>query len=237
MTEFSPAPNPAPDLLADPAALRQYRGFIFDCDGVLIDSLVANTAYYNTFREHFGLAPMSVEDQMFTHTQNVFDSLRRIIPPELYDAAMAHRKHVDYRKILPHLRREPGVRRLLTWLKGAPFALGVNTNRTDTTDMVFAAVDLEGFFDPIMTAGIAPKPKPDPAGMHAILDAWGLKPGEVVFIGDSDVDEMTAKNSGVPFWAYKNPELAAELHVPDFAQLLGALKRAWPEIPGAVQGT
>jgi len=222
--------------LLDATALRRFRGFIFDCDGVLIDSFVANTAYYNLFRERFGLPPMSPEEEMFTHTQNVFDSLRRIIPPEHYETAMDYRKQVDYRRILPHLRREPGIRRLLTWLKASRFALGVNTNRTDTTGMVFEAVDLLGFFDPVMTAGIAPRPKPDPAGMFAILETWGLGAGEVVFIGDSGVDEETARNSGVPFWAYKNPELTAELHVPDFGLLLEALRRAWPEIPGAAQG-
>ncbi len=220
----------------DASFLRGVRGFIFDCDGVLIDSYLANTAYYNTFRTRFGLPPMNPEEEMYTHTQNVFNSLQRIVPAEQYEEAMAFRKEVDYRSILPHLRREPGVRRLLTWLKAARFPLGVNTNRTDTTAMVFEALDLLGFFDPVMTAGIAPRPKPDPAGMLTILEAWGLAAGEVVFVGDSDVDEHTARNSGVPFWAYKNPELVAELHVPDFATLLRALQRAWPEIAGEPQG-
>ena len=224
----------------DAAFLRGVRGFIFDCDGVLIDSFLANIAYYNSFRTRFGLPPMSPEEEQFTHTQNVFDSLKRIVPPEQYAAAMEYRKQVDYRSILPHLRREPGVRRLLSWLKAARFPLGVNTNRTDTTDMVFEAVDLLGYFDPVMTAGIAPKPKPDPAGMFAILEAWGeawgLGAGQVVFVGDSDVDEQTAKNSGVPFWAYKNLELDADLHIPDFATLSRALQRAWPEIAGDLQG-
>lgn len=31
----------------DAAALRRYKGFIFDCDGVLIDSLQANVVYYS----------------------------------------------------------------------------------------------------------------------------------------------------------------------------------------------
>lgn len=220
----------------DVSSLRRFRGFIFDCDGVLIDSFVANSAYYNMYREHFGLPPMSPEEAMYTHTQNVFDSLRRIIPPECYEDAMEFRKHLNYRDILPHLRREPGVRRLLSWLREARFALGVNTNRTDTTGMVFEALDLEGYFNPVMTAGIAPKPKPDPGGMQIILDAWDMTAADVVFIGDSDVDEQTALNAGVAFWAYKNPDLAAELHVPDFETLLAALRRAWPEIAVALQG-
>ncbi|MBU1230763.1 MAG: HAD family hydrolase [Proteobacteria bacterium] len=227
---------PVLDQDLDASALRRFRGFIFDCDGVLIDSFVANVAYYNMFRSRFGLPPMGPEDEMYTHTQNVFNSIQRIVPPEHYEAAMEYRKLLNYRDILPHLRREPGILGLLSWLRAARFFLGVNTNRTDTTDMVFEALDLNGYFQPVMTAGIAPRPKPDPGGMHAILNDWGLSAAEVVFIGDSDVDEQTALNAGVSFWAYKNPALAAELHVPDFETLLLALRRAWPELSTGLQG-
>jgi len=45
----------------DVSVLRRYKGFIFDCDGVLIDSLQANVVYYNRYRTRFGLPPMSPE--------------------------------------------------------------------------------------------------------------------------------------------------------------------------------
>jgi len=66
--------------------------------------------------------------------------------------------------------------------------------------------------------------------VRQILEAWGLKREDVAFLGDSSVDEETAKNAGVAFWAFKNPDLASDLLVPDFPTLLSALKRAWPEL-------
>lgn len=216
----------------DATFLRGVRGLVFDCDGVLIDSYEANTAYYNQFRKRFGLPPMSREEADATHILNVFESLRRIIPLEHYEAAVAYRLELDYREILPFLRREPGVRRLLCQLKALGLPLAVNTNRMDTMPLVLAAQDMEGFFHPVMTSATVTRPKPDPEGVEKILSEWGLAPSEVVFIGDSSVDENTARNAGVPFWAYKNPALAAQLHVPDFSTLSRAFARAWPEQPG-----
>lgn len=214
----------------DATAIRRYKGFIFDCDGVLIDSLKANTVYYNKYRTRFGLPPMSPEDEHYTHIQNVYDSLRRIVPPERYEEALAFRSQIDYRDMLPFLSREPGIRRLLGWMKGAGFLLGVDTNRMDTVHLVFKAVDLEGYFEPVMTVVNTAAPKPNPDGVRQILEAWKLDTSEVVFLGDSSVDEETARNAGVDFWAFKNPDLASDLLVPDFPTLHSAFKRAWPEL-------
>ncbi len=211
------------------ARLRRYRGFIFDCDGVLIDSFVANTVYYNKFRKHFGLPPMSPEDEAYTHIQNVYDSLRRIVPAENYEAALAFRSEIDYHDMLPFLRRELGIRRLLRWLRAQRFLLAVDTNRMDTVHLVFQSVDLHGYFDPIMTVSNTAAPKPDPDGVRQILTAWDIDPAEVAFVGDSSVDEATAGNAGVDFWAFKNRALGGELFVPDFASLLSAFGQAWPE--------
>jgi len=223
---------PVLDMDFDASALRRYRGFIFDCDGVLIDSFVANTVYYNKYRTHFGLPPMSPEDEVYTHIQNVYDSLRRIVPAERYEEAMAYRSQIDYKDMLPFLNREPGIRRLLGWLKAKEFLLGVDTNRMDTVHLVFKAVDLENYFSPVMTVANTAAPKPNPDGVRQILEAWGVGREDVVFVGDSSVDMDTARNAGVDFWAFKNPDLEAELLVPDFAALLDALKRAWPELAG-----
>jgi len=219
----------------DVSVLRRYKGFIFDCDGVLIDSLRANVVYYNKYRTHFGLPPMSPEDEQYTHIQNVYDSLRRIVPEEHYETALAYRSQIDYRDMLPFLSREPGIRKLLGWLKGTGFLLGVDTNRMDTVHLVFKAVDLEGYFSPVMTVANTAAPKPNPDGVRQILEAWGLQREDVAFLGDSSVDMDTARNAGVTFWAFKNPDLASDLLVPDFPTLLHALKRAWPELSPPAQ--
>ena len=213
--------------LMHPGILAGAQGFIFDCDGVLIDSLAANIWYYNHFRARFGLPPMSLEEEHFTHTRNTFDSFRRILPPELYDEAMRLRREFDYRLVMPHVRREPGVRRLLSWMRRQGFHLAVNTSRADTMDLVLGHTDLTDFFRPVVTALTVSRPKPAPDGVLRILSDWNCPRERAVFIGDSVVDERTAKAAGVRFWSYRDESLDAEACIPDYFTLLRCLRRAY----------
>ena len=217
-----------------PGVLAGAAGFIFDCDGVLIDSLAANVWYYNHFRARFGLPPMSPEEEHYTHTRNTFDSFRRILPPELYGEAMRLRQEFDYRLVLPHVRRELAVRRLLIWMRRRGFRLAVNTSRADTMDLILEHTGLTDFFWPVVTALTASRPKPAPDGVQRILSDWNCPREKVVFIGDSVVDERTAKAAGIRFWAYRDPNLDAEVCIPDYFTLLRCLRRAYPAPGGDV---
>ena len=211
--------------LMRPDILAGVRGIVFDCDGVLVDSLAANKWYYNWYRERFGLPPMNAEEERYTHIQNVYNSLKRIVPEGRLEEALALRDEFDYRLVLPHITPEPGVFDLLILLRGMGVRMAVNTSRTNTTELLLSYLGMDGFFHPVVATANVTKPKPHPEGVHQILDAWGLGTGDVAFIGDSSVDQGTAENAGVPFWSYKNPRLTAVLYVPDFPSLTRAFGR------------
>lgn len=214
--------------LMRPELLQGLRGFIFDCDGVLIDSYAANVWYYNWFRRHFGLPLLTPEEERYVHTNTTLESFQRILPPQRYAEALALREVFDYRDAVRFVRRQPGLRRLLSWLRHRGFHLGVNTSRMDTMGIVLAHADLEDFFRPVVTTLTTGRAKPDPDGVYYILQNWGLSREDVAFIGDSVVDERTAKAAGVRFWAYGDENLDAEMFVPDYFTLLRVLKRAYP---------
>lgn len=201
-------------------------GVVFDCDGVLVDSLEANKWYYNWFRERFNLPPMNAEEERYTHIQNVYNSLRRIVPEDRLDEAMALREEFDYRLVLPYIHPEPGIFDLLILLRDMGVRMAVNTSRTNTTELLLDHLGMNGFFRPVVSTAQVSRPKPHPEGVHMILEAWGLGAGDVAFIGDSSVDQGTAENAGVEFWAYRNPRLEAALHVPDFPSLTRAFGRS-----------
>lgn len=204
------------DPLSVPAGIK---GVIFDCDGVLVDSKDSNRMFYNFIRQKLGMLPITPEEEEFVHANAVLISIAHIVPPERLAEAEAARKEIDYSDLLPFTFLEPGLVGLLDSLRDRGLRLGVNTNRTDSMGMLLESFELTEYFSPVVTAGTVKHPKPNPEGVHRILREWNLSRQEVAFIGDSQVDEATARAAGVTFWAYKNPRLAAHLHVDDFEAL------------------
>lgn len=206
--------------------LHGVKGVIFDCDGVLVDSKDSNRMYYNIIRRELGMLPMTPDEEDFVHAHAVLPSVAHIVPAHRLDEAEAVRRRIDYfKEIMPHTVLQSGLVEVLTALRDLGLLLGVNTNRTDSMEMLLSTFGLTDFFSPVITAAKVPHPKPNPAGVHRILREWSLTRHEVVYIGDSGVDEQTAKAAGVAFWAFKNPGLTAQLHLESFESLLDGVER------------
>lgn len=213
---------------------RPLKGLIFDCDGVLLDTMESNRIYYNMILDKFGLEPMTPEQLAYVHSRTAKQSVEYIVP-----AAMHHRipevmQQVDYmRDILPHLRAMEGLTPALEWCQAAGLKMAVATNRSTTMDRVVQMFGLERFFSPVMTA-VKTRPKPHPDQLTHILRAWGVHPQEVAFVGDTVVDQMTAQRAGVPFWSFGDESLLADAHVRDYRQFITCLSRAL-SVPGDCQ--
>jgi len=206
---------------------------VFDCDGVLIDSYEANMRYYGQIREDLGMPPLTESEKVYVHTHTHKDSVRHIVPDDLFTKAWALVQGYDSTALLPFLHRSEGIREFLEWLRSAGFRLAVNTSRTDTMDFILGLMDLEGFFKPVITSGVVSTPKPHPEGLHMIMRAHGVTPREVAYIGDSHVDERTAKAAGVRFWAYRDRNLDAEVHIDSFWDIRAVMQRGYKECSDA----
>ena len=84
---------------------------------------------------------------------------------------------------------------------------------------MLAEFDLEGYFDLVVTSSDVRQPKPHPDVLLKILDYFGHAPHQVVYIGDSQVDELAARAAKMPLVAYRNRELAAEYHIESLGEL------------------
>ena len=211
--------------------VRGLAGIAFDMDGVIFDSRDANKAYYNLIRSELGLGPMNEVEEQYVHAHAVHDSLAFIVPEELWSKVPAARAAVDYRRVIPHMRIEPGLFELLDTARAAGLKRAVYTNRTTTIDLVMDRFGLRPYFDYVLTASDV-RSKPHPEGMFRILENWGAEPCEVAYIGDSSVDALAAAAADVPFWAYKNEMLKGDMLVTDFFELRACLLHEYrPEFP------
>jgi len=208
-------------LLAEADSVSRVKGVIFDCDGVLVDSMDANRMYYNLIRAKLGMLPMTPQEEEFVHAHAVIASIAHIVPVERLGEADAARREIDYSQMMACTYLQEGLLQFLDVLCDLGIRLAVNTNRTDSMHELLETFGLTRYFDPVITVKDVSHPKPNPEGMHKILRAWGVSRFEVVYIGDTIVDEQTARAAGVPFFAYKNPKLATLRHVASFDALRG----------------
>jgi phosphoglycolate phosphatase-like HAD superfamily hydrolase len=205
--------------------MQDVRVVVFDCDGVMFDTLDANRHYYNHILQHFGCPPMDAGQLRFVHAHTVQESLEHLFGDDgLRQAAHDFRKTIDYGGFLKHLTIEPGLVELLDWMRGT-YHTAIATNRTDTMKHLLREFGLSGRFDLVVTSLDVERPKPFPDPLFKILTHFEAKPHQALFVGDSEVDARTARAAAVPFAAYRNPALEARYHITqlkDLRTVLGA---------------
>ena len=195
----------------------RYKVVIYDCDGVMFDTLESNYIFYDRVMEHLGRQPLDrtdLEARTVLHTYS-FNSVMEYFfsGDERYDEALAFARTIHYRELAPFMSMEAGFIETLDHLKGH-VDLAVCTNRAISMEMIIEDFGLSGYFSCVMTAAQVTHPKPHPEPLLKVLDHFGIKPGEALFVGDSVVDMQAATGAGVPFVAYKTylPTLARIEH-------------------------
>jgi phosphoglycolate phosphatase len=197
---------------------------VFDCDGVMFDSRQANINFYNHLLEQFGLPPMSDNSVPFVHMHTAEDSVRHIFRDTPYvEQAQSYRLQMDYGPFIKDMIMEPGLKDLLKMLK-PKCGLAVATNRSNTIGPVLESFGLEPYFDLVISSLDVKNPKPHPESLFRILDFFRAKPRDVFYVGDSTVDEETAKAAGVVFISYKNRGLDADHHVDALLEIARLVK-------------
>lgn len=198
------------------------KTIILDCDGVMFDSLDANIHYYNFLLTSFGCREMDAHETGYVHVHNVYDSVAHIFrnyPEKDLEEVHSFRKAHSYHPYLRYMRMEPD---LLPFLEATSnrFNLAIATNRTDTMLPLLDEFGLSGYFGKVMTADNARRPKPAADPLLEILDFFNCSVAESIYVGDSYIDEETARNCGMRLIAFRNSELQAAYHVNCFRDIL-----------------
>jgi HAD superfamily hydrolase (TIGR01509 family) len=198
---------------------RSIKVVAFDCDGVMFDSSLANRTYYDQVLAHMGLPVMTEAQFAYAHMHTVDQTLDYLIQDrELVAAAHKYRLQMDTGGFIRKLVIEPSLKGLLKKLL-PDYGTAIATNRVDTMDRVLSEHGLEGQFGMVVTASDVRLPKPDPEQLHVIMTHFHIQPGQMVYIGDSQLDAQAAQAAQVPFIAFGNPILHADIHIDSLDQV------------------
>jgi HAD superfamily hydrolase (TIGR01549 family) len=199
--------------------MNQLKVVAFDCDGVLFDSKRANIAYYNHLLNYFEKMSMTAQQIAYIHMHTLDESLAYLFDDiHLIDRVKAYRKTMSYSPFLRFMEIEPYLKPLLKILRPA-YKTAIATNRTDTMKRVLSEHGLEKSFDLVVTALDVKRPKPYPDQLFKLLDFFDCKPRQVLYVGDSDLDQKAAEAAGVSFVAYQNNSISADYHIKSLKEI------------------
>ena len=196
--------------------MKDYQAILFDMDGTVLDTLRDLNAAVNCCMQHFGYSTQSLDDTR----RFVGNGSRRLIERSVPEGTGQERIEELLAWYLPHYNAHAndttapyeGVLPLLRALKAEGRKLAIVSNKPDRTVRELAQIH---FPDLLETAvgedeahGVRRKPAPDT--LLAAAEKLGVSPGDCLYVGDSEVDILTARRAGMDcasvLWGFRSRE-------------------------------
>ncbi|HII17473.1 TPA: HAD family hydrolase [Candidatus Woesearchaeota archaeon] len=175
--------------------MKMLKAAIFDMDGVLVDSYRAWFVTFNKGREHFGFTPIS-EKEFRKQCWAVSSSV--LVPAYFpgFSIPEVTAKNMElFLESMEEIAVMPGVKALLSLLP-LKKAVATNTIRAQAERML-AAKGLLGHFDMVVGADDVKRDKPAPDMLLKIVNGFGIRRDEAMFVGDMGLDMDAGKAAGV----------------------------------------
>ena len=198
--------------------MHKYKTYIFDLDGTLLSTLADLAASTNYALRTHHMPERSLDEVRRFVGNGVKKLMERAIPDglnnPLFEETFATFRQHYMQHNLDTTQPYPGIMQLLEQLKAEGKNIAVVSNK-------FYAATRElcrHFFSDLVPVAIGERDdirkKPAPDTVIEALRELGVDKEGAVYIGDSDVDIMTAKNSGMPcvsvLWGFRDKEFLLE---------------------------
>lgn len=198
--------------------IREYDTYVFDLDGTLLSTLDDLAASCNYALRTNGVEEHSVDDVRRFVGNGVRKLMERAIPQgdsnPLFDKTYADfRKHYMEHN-LDTTTPYPGIMDLLSRLKERNKKVAVVSNKFYAATQALC----RHFFGDLVDVAIGEREnirkKPAPDTVEEALRQLGADRFGAVYIGDSDVDIMTARNCQMPcisvLWGFRDKEFLVD---------------------------
>lgn len=189
------------------------RGIIFDLDGTLFDTIEDIANANNAMLQKHGFPIHPISNYIEWIGNGAGHLVRMSLPSEQANDDEKSTLYIDEYKeeykqnLIVKTAFYKGIPELLSFLNEKKIPLAVNTNKPHAQSLIIAEYFLKPYnFQLIQGQKNEVSRKPDPAGANIIAQHFGCDNSEIIYIGDSIVDVMTAKAAGMKMiaveWGY-----------------------------------
>ena len=202
-------------------------GILFDLDGTLLDTLEDLKDSVNHTLRSLGYPERTLEEVR----RFVGNGARRLIDqavPEGADGEEAFNLFKPYYDAHCQIKTKPydGIPEALESLK-AKYPMAIVSNKPDSAVKALCADYFPGMYALGEAPGCPRKPAPDM--VFKAMEAIGVE--RCIYVGDSEVDVLTAKNAGMPclsvLWGFRDREEMENTH---FCEKTGELVEKLEEL-------
>lgn len=189
--------------------MNKYALIVFDLDGTLLDTAGEVTDAINDAFNEVGLPAITLEQTRSWVGKGAPDFLQKALAfcnvqlatQQEFDQLLAIFYHHYEKRSGTNSQIFPHVAEALKELHQSGYKLALLTNKFLVgTELVLKAHQLHHLFDDILAGDSFPEKKPDPVGIHFLMDKYNFTAEEILYIGDSSTDVQTARNAGVEVW-------------------------------------
>ena len=209
---------------------------IFDLDGTLLNTLDDLTDSVNYALRQMG-CPERTKEEIRLAVGNSLDYLIEKALPEGHteqDHAQCKAIYADHYRGNMQNKTAPyaGVNAMLRALSEAGLKMAVVSNKSDEFTKALVAQLFGKYIHTAVGQVYTRARKPAPDGVLYALELLGANKANAVYVGDSEVDALTAKNAGLPcvgcLWGFRDRETLTKAGVSVMietpVELLAAIK-------------
>lgn len=193
----------------------KFKGIIFDLDGTLVNSLEDISDAMNTVLKGLNYPTHTYETYQYFIGSGLRNLVSKALPAtnnsdeqiEICFECMIN----EYREMCT-VKTKPyeGIVELLENLTSQNIKMAVFSNKADELTKKIADQIFPNSFDTAIGLSTEELKKPNPFEALEIGKKWNLKPEEILFVGDSDIDMQTAINANMfpvgVTWGYRTEE-------------------------------
>ncbi len=198
----------------------KYKAVIFDLDGTLLDTLEDLADSMNAVLKRWNCPTHGLDKYRVFVGDGIHNLARRVLPEagrnkETIDRCVEQMRVEYNRRWDKKTRPYAGIAEMLDAIAERGVKMAVLSNKPhDFTKLCVEKLLDKWRFNAVLGIGDSTPAKPDITGAMQVVKQLGVRPGEVLYLGDTDTDMQTAVAAGFfpvgAVWGFRTAEELTE---------------------------